>query len=451
MLAQKRPQPGGKLLEGKGLDQIIIGAAVQSVDPVFYRVPGRQKQHAAAVAPGAEGAQQAQSVHAGQHDVQHQPVVIRIDGIVHALDAVAAFVCRIALPAQPLGRDRPQRFVVLHQQKPHDASSFLKKPMLFSFFFIVPCPHKNSIRKSAARQKRVPYTGLIDYPRSRKERTNQNRSVDMRKSLLTLALSLLLLLCLTVSAAQAEWEPKCIPEPYAASYEDDIRSIAINRYEKNNCVYFVCDVQLENVSAFQAPYTTGEALPLSELVQGTGAVLAINADDFGSHKYGTIIRGGQVLRTHDTTRHMLIVDVDGSLQVRSDRKGENPDQLAPQLLSEKVRHTFEFGPVLVENGQISAFLSAFDVISTRSTRWESRTAIGMISPLHYVLIVADGRQPGYSDGMTLPELQSLMVQYGAQVALNLDGGGSTELWFSGQILNSPCDGHERRLSDIICF
>ena len=158
-----------------------------------------------------------------------------------------------------------------------------------------------------------------------------------------------------------------------------------------------------------------------------------------------------MLRTHDTTRHMLIVDADGSLRVRSDRKGENPDQLAQQLLSEKVRHTFEFGPVLVENGQISAFPSAFDVISTRSTRREPRTAIGMISPLHYVLIVADGRQPGYSDGMTLPELQSLMVQYGAQVALNLDGGGSTELWFSGQILNSPCGGHERRLSDIICF
>ena len=68
-----------------------------------------------------------------------------------------------------------------------------------------------------------------------------------------------------------------------------------------------------------------------------------------------------------------------------------------------------------------------------------------------LVIVADGRQPGYSDGMTLPELQNLMVQYGAQTALNLDGGGSTELWFSGQILNSPCGGHERRLSDIICF
>ncbi len=273
----------------------------------------------------------------------------------------------------------------------------------------------------------------------------------MKKTFFASVITLIIMLCLTVPAAQAEWAPKCIPEPYAASYEDDIRSLAVNRYEKNGCVYFVCDVQLENVSAFQAPYTTGEAQPLSELVQGTGAVLAINADDFGTHIYGTIIRSGQVLRTHDTTRHMLMVGADGSLRVRSDRKGENPDQLAKQLLEEKVWHTFEFGPVLVENGQISSFPNAFDVISTRSTRREPRTAIGMISPLHYVLIVADGRQPGYSDGMTLPELQGLMVQYGAQVALNLDGGGSTELWFSGQILNSPCGGHERRLSDIICF
>ena len=27
--------------------------------------------------------------------------------------------------------------------------------------------------------------------------------------------------------------------------------------------------------------------------------------------------------------------------------------------------------------------------------------------------------------------------------MNLDGGGSAELWFNGKIVNSPCYGHER--------
>ena len=97
------------------------------------------------------------------------------------------------------------------------------------------------------------------------------------------------------------------------------------------------------------------------------------------------------------------------------------------------------------------YSSAFNVISTNNSRREPRTAIGQIDTLHYIVIVADGRQDGYSIGMTLPELQSLFVQYGAQTAMNLDGGGSTELWFKGQIINRPSGGRERDMSDIIFF
>ena len=54
--------------------------------------------------------------------------------------------------------------------------------------------------------------------------------------------------------------------------------------------------------------------------------------------------------------------------------------------------------VIYFNRQAASFPSAFDIISTRSTHRKSRTAIGMISPLHYVILVLDGYQPGYSDG-----------------------------------------------------
>lgn len=45
----------------------------------------------------------------------------------------------------------------------------------------------------------------------------------------------------------------------------------------------------------------------------------------------------------------------------------------------------------------------------------------------------------------------LFLRYGAQTAINLDGGGSSEMWFNGSIVNRPSQGSERRLSDILYF
>lgn len=251
------------------------------------------------------------------------------------------------------------------------------------------------------------------------------------------------------------WKTPCITGPYDYEYQDEFRYIAIQTIAENDMTYFVVDVQISDPAYFRAalsgdkPYGGLEAV--SAIAARNHAILAINSDDYGTHQYGTIIRNGELIRTSTTTRNMLIVDQNGDMSVISDRKGEKPKALGQKLVSENVWQTFEFGPELVRDGQAVAFNSAFDVISTRSTRREPRTAIGQIDTLHYIIIIADGRQDGYSVGMTLPELQQLFVKYGAQTAMNLDGGGSTELWFQGEILNSPAGGEERYVSDIIFF
>ena len=270
----------------------------------------------------------------------------------------------------------------------------------------------------------------------------------MKKILCLLTLLLTLPLC--ASAASVSWEAPCFDGPSDASYADDMRAIAIQKTFVDQSVVFVVDVQLRDASAFHAELAQGDFEPLSTMAQRETAVLAINADDYRAHQYGVIIRDGKVLRIHDTTRHMLAVLPDGSFETVSDRSAEQPGVLANRLQQENVLHTFEFGPVLVQDGQAVSFPAAFDVISTRSTRREPRTAIGMIAPLHYVILVVDGRQPGYSKGLSLQALQTLFVSLGAQTAINLDGGGSTELWFQGTILNQPAGG-ERKLSDCIWF
>ena len=245
--------------------------------------------------------------------------------------------------------------------------------------------------------------------------------------------------------------PPCFDGQADYAYEDAQRAIAIQKQTYDQSVIFVVDVQFSDDSLFHARLAQGEFEPLSVMAQRENAVLAINADDYRAHRYGVIIRSGSCLRIHDTTRHMLAVMPDGSFETVSDRKAEQPNALAKRLQEANVLHTFEFGLVLVKDGQAVGFPSAFDVISTRSTRREPRTAIGMISPLHYVILVVDGRQPGYSAGLSLQALQQLFVGFGAQTAINLDGGGSAELWFQGAILNEPAGGQERRLSDCIWF
>ena len=266
---------------------------------------------------------------------------------------------------------------------------------------------------------------------------------------------LLMLAAIALSSAAAvqesAWAAPCFDGPYDYTYQDETRAISIKRISGDQSAGFAVDVQLSDVSGFHAGLSQNGFEVLSAMAQREGAVLAINADDYATHKYGVILRNGECLRVHDTTRHMLAIRPDGSFETVSDRTLEQPDALAKRLQDEGVRNTFEFGPVLVENGQAAAFPDAFDVISTRDTRREPRTAIGMISPLHYVILIIDGRQPGYSAGISLQMLQQMFVALGAQTAINLDGGGSTELWFQGEILNQPAGGQERKLSDCIWF
>jgi exopolysaccharide biosynthesis protein len=51
--------------------------------------------------------------------------------------------------------------------------------------------------------------------------------------------------------------------------------------------------------------------------------------------------------------------------------------------------------------------------------------------------------------MTLSELGNLLIDLGAQQAMNLDGGGSTTMVVRNLILNLPSDGKERPVGNAI--
>ena len=76
---------------------------------------------------------------------------------------------------------------------------------------------------------------------------------------------------------------------------------------------------------------------------------------------------------------------------------------------------------------------------------QPRTAIGLDKRgRQMVIVVIDGRQPGYSAGATLGELADILIDLGAYNAMNLDGGGSSTLVMEGafsrpDVLNSPIE------------
>ena len=98
------------------------------------------------------------------------------------------------------------------------------------------------------------------------------------------------------------------------------------------------------------------------------------------------------------------------------------------------------GPTLVRNGKMATFTSA--------PLRHPRTALGWNEEFYY-LVVVDGRQPNISVGMTLQELAAYMIKLGCQTAINLDGGSSATFWAYGNVMNSPCNGHERPMANAL--
>ena len=80
----------------------------------------------------------------------------------------------------------------------------------------------------------------------------------------------------------------------------------------------------------------------------------------------------------------------------------------------------------------------------RLTGWgiAPRTAIGQREDGAILFVVIDGRQPSHSIGANLYDVQQIMLEHGAVIAANLDGGSSTVLVKDGEVLNKPSTKNE---------
>ena len=117
----------------------------------------------------------------------------------------------------------------------------------------------------------------------------------------------------------------------------------------------------------------------------------------------------------------------------------------------EARQVIAGSDVLLRQGQI-----VLDNTSKFATARHPRTAVGLSDGgKTLVLVVADGRDAARAAGLSLDELTILMRDLGCSDALNLDGGGSSEMVLrapeSGQlrVLNRPSDGRERAVANVL--
>ncbi len=112
-------------------------------------------------------------------------------------------------------------------------------------------------------------------------------------------------------------------------------------------------------------------------------------------------------------------------------------------------HILGAGPTLVKRGEIHVTADAEQFPSDIRVGRAPRSAVGITKYGDYIFAVVDGRQ-AHSKGCTLTEWARILKNnFGAVEAINLDGGGSTELFFKGSLINSPSDGYERLIGDAL--
>lgn len=209
--------------------------------------------------------------------------------------------------------------------------------------------------------------------------------------------------------------------------------------------YYVADVYTMSVKYLQTAFASGSygkniKETVEKMANDNNALLAISGDFYGNTEEGVVIRNGVLYREEASGADICVLFKDGTM------KTYGPDTFnVEEVIGDGAWQAWSFGPALLDgSGKI---LESFNTTSYINSE-NPRCALGYVEPGHYIFMVVDGRDEGYSRGVTLSELAQIMADEGCKEAYNLDGGKSAAMVYKGEYVNQPADGG-RSISDII--
>ena len=208
-------------------------------------------------------------------------------------------------------------------------------------------------------------------------------------------------------------------------------------------VYFVADIYEREYDSFRPTFANWkhDSLDRAEAIDmalNSKCVLWITGDNLvhmDKDKKGTLIRDGYLFQKTTRIDSCWLNPKTHTLELVKKNQISAVD-----LWESGVENCYSFGPILVENGEITK-----DAVNQRRDIAQ-RVMIGMIEPGHLVAVAVDGRQDGYSEGANAEECAKIMKDLGCVVAYNLDGGMSETMIFMGNKINRHGEGRYNGLS-----
>lgn len=240
--------------------------------------------------------------------------------------------------------------------------------------------------------------------------------------------------------------PVTAPDSYA---EEEV-ALAIRTVEDRETygdyiTYHVVDLYVQDVTrlrteaasskGFSAKYGETSVERMSRRVNA----LFASSGDFHTHNMGLVIRNGELYRKTKGKYDICVLYRDGTMRTFTQSEYE-----VDNIIAEDPWQVWTFGPGLLDSQGNPRTEFPNCQIKDRNPR----CVLGYYEPGHYAILMVDGRQSGYSMGLTMQDLAQLCYDLGFQVAYNLDGGKSAVLCWQGEVYNRPYDGG-RVISDIL--
>lgn len=194
--------------------------------------------------------------------------------------------------------------------------------------------------------------------------------------------------------------------------------------------FYAADIRIRSLSYLKAGLaydTPGENFneKTSDICNRHKGIIAINGDTYGSQKNGYVIRNGIPIRKEKNLSRKkpedLAIYADGTFEIFSER-----DYTLDEIAARGAWQVYSFGPGLISEGK-KIVQKGEEVGTAAQQNMNQRCAIGMISPLHYVFMVSDGRIRK-SPGLSLYQVGKVMESLHCYCAYNLDGGGSATMY-----------------------
>jgi len=233
-------------------------------------------------------------------------------------------------------------------------------------------------------------------------------------------------------------------------YLDNRTEIKIFELKELGYRGYIAKVKLFDPYAFKlalAKDSTNDLETISEVADRTGAIFAINGGGFGSsykngQRHSEMI--GAAVVDGVLVKPFVYTDEEELFFVGTDRYGNlvgTTPKTSEDVMALNPYQGVSFIPILIQDGQ------KLDLPGAWKTTKHPRTIIGQYANDDLIMIVVDGRQGEWSSGITLERLQDKLIELGVKDAYNLDGGGSTAMYFKGRVLNKPSSGYERPVAN----